>query len=107
MIGYSSQMTGEIIPLEFMVGGKRQTVTLPAGIRVTSAETNVAAARLGLGLVQVPRYRVVDDLETGALVKILGTFPARPLPVHVLYARTSQLSPRVRVFVEWLAKEFA
>ncbi|PLZ00938.1 LysR family transcriptional regulator [Burkholderia sp. WAC0059] len=107
MIGYLSQVTGEVIPLEFMIGGKRQTVTLPASIMVTGAETNVAAARLGLGLIQVPRYRVAEDLAAGALAEVLENFPARPLPVHVLYTRTPQLSPRVRVFVDWLAKEFA
>ncbi|ABE30270.1 bacterial regulatory helix-turn-helix, lysR family protein [Paraburkholderia xenovorans LB400] len=107
MVGYLSQITGEIIPLEFLVAGKRQSMTLPASVMVTGAETNISAARLGLGLVQVPRYRVADDLSAGTLAEVLGKFPPRPLPVHVLYTRTPQLSPRVRVFVDWLAKEFA
>lgn len=107
MVGYLSQITGEIIPLEFLVAGKRQSMTLPASVMVTGAETNISAVRLGLGLVQVPRYRVADDLSAGTLAEVLGKFPQRPLPVHVLYTRTPQLSPRVRVFVDWLAKEFA
>lgn len=107
MVGYLSQITGEIIPLEFLVAGKRQSMTLPASVMVTGAETNISAVRLGLGLVQVPRYRVADDLSAGTLAEMLGKFPPRPLPVHVLYTRTPQLSPRVRVFVDWLAKEFA
>lgn len=107
MVGYLSQITGEIIPLEFLVAGKRQSMTLPASVMVTGAETNISAVRLGLGLVQVPRYRVADDLSAGTLAEVLGKFPPRPLPVHVLYTRTPQLSPRVRVFVDWLAKEFA
>ncbi|WP_186055176.1 LysR family transcriptional regulator [Burkholderia gladioli] len=107
MVGYLSQITGEIIPLEFLVAGKRQSMTLPASVMVTGAETNITAARLGLGLVQVPRYRVADDLSAGTLAEVLGKFPPRPLPVHVLYTRAPQLSPRVRVFVDWLAKEFA
>jgi DNA-binding transcriptional LysR family regulator len=107
MVGYMSQVTGEVIPLEFTVAGKIQTTTLPASIMVTGAETNVAAARLGLGLIQVPRYRVAEDIAAGSLVEILPDFPPSALPVHVLYTRTRQLSPRVRVFVDWLAKEFA
>ncbi len=107
MIGYISQVTGEVIPLEFTSGGKAQTVTLPATIMVTGAETNVAAARLGLGVIQVPRYRVAEDIVAGSLVEILEDFPPSPLPVHVLYTPTRQLSPRVRVFVDWLTKEFA
>ncbi len=54
MIGFLSSATGNIIPLEFMVGGKLHYVTLPTTISVVAAETNVAAALLGLGLIQVP-----------------------------------------------------
>jgi len=28
------------------------------------------------------------------------------MPVHVLYPYNRQLSPRVRVFIDWLAGEF-
>ncbi|CCW19057.1 Transcriptional regulator, LysR family [Sphingobium indicum BiD32] len=107
MIGYMSHVTGEVIPLEFTAAGKVQTMILPASIMVTGAETNVSAARLGFGLIQVPRYRVAEDIAAGSLVEILLDFPPSALPVHVLYTRTRQLSPRVRVFVDWLAKEFA
>jgi DNA-binding transcriptional LysR family regulator len=68
------------------------------------AETNVASACLGLGLIQAPRYRVVS--ESGALVEVLADFPPSPLPVHVLYSHTRQLSPRLRVFIDWMAEQF-
>jgi DNA-binding transcriptional LysR family regulator len=35
-------------------------------VSVTGAESYLAAARLGLGLVQVPRYHVEADLRTPA-----------------------------------------
>jgi DNA-binding transcriptional LysR family regulator len=28
------------------------------------------------------------------------------LPVHVLYSHTRQLSPRLRVFIDWMAEQF-
>ncbi len=107
MIGFLSSATGNIIPLEFMVGGKLRYVTLPTTISVVAAETNVAAALLGLGLIQVPRYRVASDLAAGTLVEVLADFPPSPSPVFVLYPHNRQLSPRVRVFIDWLAAEFA
>ena len=73
---------------------------------VTGPETNVAAACLGIGLIQVPRYRVAAELAAGALVEVLADFPPTELPVHVLYSRTRQLSPRLRVFIEWAAEQF-
>ena len=61
---------------------------------------------LGLGLIQVPRYRVVSELATGALVEVLADFPPTQLPVHLLCSHTRQLSPRLRVFIEWVAEQF-
>jgi DNA-binding transcriptional LysR family regulator len=61
---------------------------------------------MGLGLIQVPRYRVASELASGALVEVLANFPAAPLPVHVLYSHTRQLSPRLRVLIDWTAEQF-
>jgi DNA-binding transcriptional LysR family regulator len=106
MVGYLSANTGEITPLAFSVGGKVHRLTLPDMVTVTGPETNVASACLGLGLIQVPRYRVVSELAAGTLVEVLPEFPPPALPVHVLYSHTRQLSPRLRVFVDWMAEQF-
>src|SRR5262249_38781582 len=76
-------------------------------LSVTAAETMVSAARLGLGLIQVPRYHIATDLERGTLVEVLADFRPSPTPVSLLYPRSRQLSPRVRVFIDWLTQEFA
>jgi DNA-binding transcriptional LysR family regulator len=106
MVGFLASDTSEIIPLAFRAGGEIHRVTLPAMMTVTGPETNVAAACVGLGLIQVPHYRVVSELATGALVEVLADFPPTQLPVHVLYSHTRQLSPRLRVFIEWVAEQF-
>lgn len=107
MIGFVSSATGSVIPLEFLVKGALRQVTLPLTTSVVGAETYVAMARLGLGLIQVPRYRLQADFAAGVLVDVLPNFPPSPSPVYVLYPQNRQLSPRVRVFVDWLAAEFA
>jgi DNA-binding transcriptional LysR family regulator len=81
-------------------------MTLPAMLTVTGPETNVASACLGLGLVQVPRYRISSELASGALVEVLTDFPPPPLPVHVLYSHARQLSARLRVFIDWMVEQF-
>ncbi|CAO4139674.1 HTH lysR-type domain-containing protein [Methylorubrum thiocyanatum] len=102
MVGFVSSRTGQPLPLEFTRGGEVVEVALPARVLVGSADASAAAARLGLGLVQAPRYRFADDLVDGTLVEVLGDFPPTPTPVSVLYPSSRQLSPRVRVFVDWL-----
>lgn len=74
---------------------------------VTGPETNVAAACTGLGLIQVPHYRVEAELASGALVEILSDFPPSPLPVYILYSQTRQLSPRLRVFIDWVIERYS
>jgi DNA-binding transcriptional LysR family regulator len=107
MIGFVSSATGEFFPLEFTVDGAPRHVTLPATLSVVGAETNVVAARLGLGIIQVPRYHVAADLAAGTLVEILAGYPPSQTPVSLLYPHSRQISPRVRVFMEWLTREFA
>jgi len=106
MVGFVSTATGALLPMDFRVEGQRREVTLPTTVTVTTGETMVAAARQGLGLIQVPRYRLGPDLAAGTLVEILADFPPDSMPVHVLYPHSRQLSPRVRVFIDWLAGEF-
>ena len=106
MVGFRSSATGTLIPLEFTVDGALRMVSLPATLSLNGAESFVAAARLGLGLIQVPRYHIEEDLRRGRLVQVLRKFPPSPSPVSVLYPHSRQLSPRVRVFIEWLAKAF-
>ena len=107
MVGFVSSVTGALLPMDFLIEGERKLVTLPGPVSVAGAETMVAAARQGLGLIQVPRYHVAADLAAGTLVEILRNFPPEPMPVFVLYPHSRQLSPRVRVFIDWAASEFA
>ncbi len=80
---------------------------MPANVgALDGAESLVAAARLGLGLIQVPRYHVESDLEQGTLVPVLPDFPPSPTPVSLLYPPNRQLSLRVRVFIDWLVRAF-
>ncbi|KRB61937.1 transcriptional regulator [Rhizobium sp. Root708] len=107
MVGFRSTATGGVLPLEFLVAGNIRNVTLPATITVNAAESFISAARLGLGLIQVPRYHAEKDLADGTLVHVLPDFPLTETPVSLLYPRNRQLSPRVRVFIDWLVKVFA
>jgi DNA-binding transcriptional LysR family regulator len=107
MVGFHSTATGTLLPLEFTIDGKIRNIILPAPVSVNGAESLVAVARLGLGLIQVPRYHVETDLQSEALIEVLPDFPPSPSPVSLLYPRSRQLSPRVRVFIDWISREFA
>ena len=106
MIGLRSLTTGRVRPMEFMVGDGVQEIILPTTISVTGTESFLATARLGLGLVQIPYFHAEQDLAQGTLVQVLAAWPPRPVPVSLLYPRNRQLSPRVRVFLDWAMRLF-
>ena len=106
-VGFISSRTGQIMPLEFTVDGELRHVTLPCRLTVNNSDTMVDLARQGYGLMQAPRYRFRDDLQAGRLVEVLPDFMPSPTPLSALYPQNRQLSPRVRVFIDWVAKVFA
>jgi DNA-binding transcriptional LysR family regulator len=107
MVGFRSSATGAVLPLEFTVaGGEVRRVSLPSSVTVGGAETYAAAARAGLGLIQSPRYRLEADFRRGSLVPVLAETPPTRTPVSVLYPRGKHLSPRLRVFIDWLSGRF-
>jgi LysR family transcriptional regulator, regulator for bpeEF and oprC len=98
---------GKPFSFDYVVDGAVRHVTLPGVVAVTDADAYVACAERGLGLVQLPRYHVARQLAQGTLLEVLPQWQAPALPVSVLHPHARQLSPRVRVFVDWLADVMA
>lgn len=106
-VGFLSSRTGSVMPLEFQVGDGVREITLSSRVTVNEAESLHDLALLGMGLIQAPRYRFQEDLATGRLIEVLPQFPPKPTPLVALYPQNRQLSPRVRVFLDWVAGIFA
>ena len=87
--------------------GQARSVCASTAPARCAADTYRAAALQGLGLIQVPRYSVEQDLADGTLLECLPDTPPSPTSVYVLYPRSRQLSLRVRVFIDWVANEYA
>lgn len=106
MVGFRSSATGSVLPLEFTVGAGLRQVQLPCALTVTGTDTYAAAGLAGLGLIQAPRYRFEAELAAGDLRVVLPAHPPTPLPVSLLYPRAKHLSPRLRVFIDWVVNVF-
>ncbi len=106
MIGFLSSRTREVMPLEFLVDGEVRRAILPGRVTVSGSDMMAALARLGLGLVQQPFYRLRCDLDSGTLVEVLPQHPPPGTPLSILYPQNRQLSPRVRAFIDWAVEIF-
>lgn len=105
-VNYVSSATGRTTGLDFTVNGTVVEIKLDAVVSVSGSELYTGAALTGLGLVQVPRYRIATELAEGRLKIVLPSFPPPRMPVSVLYPHNRLLSARVRVFTQWLGQRF-
>jgi LysR family transcriptional regulator for bpeEF and oprC len=105
LIGYFSAKTGRSYPMDFTREGRRIEIDGPYRIALNDADSYLAAALAGLGVVQiVASARVRASFRSGALKQVLADWTADPLEQYVLWPGRRHLSARVRVFVDWLVE---
>ena len=76
-------------------------------VTVNSAEGLIAAARAGLGIIQIPLFDVCDDIAGNRLEEVLPGFRDDPLPLHILFPHRRGLPLRVRLFADWMAEQLS
>jgi len=106
-VGLRSLTSGALAPFEFVDTQGLMRIDVPAPFSVTGTESYLDGVRLGLGLAQMPVFHVERDLAEGRLRRILPEHKVPSAPVSVLYPRSRQLSPRVRVFIDWIVQQFS
>jgi DNA-binding transcriptional LysR family regulator len=85
----------------------------PASVRVAgnlvsnSGETLRRAALEGLGIGLFPGFLVHDDLDQGALVRLLPEYRPIELSMNAVYPHRHHLSVKVRTFIDLLAHHSA
>ncbi|CAM3947779.1 LysR family transcriptional regulator [Bordetella muralis] len=101
-IGFFSRGNNYRYPFSVIMDGEVQEFEASGWISVSDAECYTTAALAGCGLIQVPRFRLEEHLKTGRLVQVLPEWRCPDLPISALYPFHRQLSPRVRVFIDWV-----
>jgi LysR family transcriptional regulator for bpeEF and oprC len=103
-VNWASPTTRRAEPLDFIVDGKYSQVSLPSRITVSGADAYLGGCLAGLGIAQVSRYRIEQELTSGSMVELLSSTPPPSLPMTVLYPPQRQMPARLRVFVDWLVE---
>lgn len=104
MVHYSQQLGGQAAGFEYFDGKNTTFIKTGGAITVNSTETYRSACLAGLGIIQVPRVGVQSALKEKQLVEILPWFPARPMPLSLLWPHRRNQARRVQVFIEWLSQ---
>ena len=102
---YSYRTRGSVVRLRGS-GGER-SVTVRGRLRVNNGDALLAAALGGLGIAFLPSFIVGDALRAGDLQCLLPDWrDAAEAGVHAVYPASRNLSPKVRVFVDFLSRRF-
>ena len=83
-------------------GGREITVPVSGGFTTNQASAAVEACIAGLGFGLFLSYQVEAPLRAEQLRLVLRDFEPPPLPVSLVYADARMLSPRLRVFLDWM-----
>jgi DNA-binding transcriptional LysR family regulator len=85
-------------------GGRRTEQPIQGRVTVNSILALREMALAGLGIVQVSRSLVIDDLRAGTLHEVLADYPVPSLSVFARYPARKLLPPKTRVFIDALAE---
>lgn len=69
--------------------------TMDGRIVLGSAEAQVEAVKAGFGIAQLATWLIAAELASGELVEILPGQATEGLPLHLVWPRSRQLSPKV------------
>lgn len=58
----------------------------------------------GAGVTLLPDFVAADALSAGTLVRVLADWHIADIPVHAIYPANRHIAPKVRLFVDFLAK---
>lgn len=83
-------------------------VPVQGRLEVNNGDALLAAARQGFGVVMLPTFLAAGDLKAGRLEPVLQDWCEREAGgIHAVFPASRNLSPKVRVFVDFLARRFS
>lgn len=98
-------LSGHADVWEFYNGDERVSVPVQGRYSVTTSLAVRDALLEGFGLSLIPLRYVAEDLATGRLVSLLPDWTKVELSVYAIYPSRHQLSPKLRVFLDFVVAE--
>ena len=90
---------------DFADGRKSISVPVDGAFTCNQAAAAVEACAEGLGVGRFLSYQVESLVAEKKLSIVLEEFEPSPIPIHVVFAHARLMTPRLRVFVDWMKRE--
>lgn len=101
-INHVVRQTGRIRAWRFQQQGKLFSLNLAGQLSIDHAETAIAGAIAGMGIVQFYNFMVGNALSKGYLVPLLQDYAPAGVPIALMYAQKQYLSAKIKVFVAFM-----
>jgi DNA-binding transcriptional LysR family regulator len=75
-------------------------------LRANSGEGLRQAALAGVGIVMQPEVLLAEDVKAKRLVRLLPAWKVPSRPLHVVYVRDRQMTPKLQSFIDFAAERF-
>ena len=86
--------------------GREIPVAISGSVRANNGLVLAAAAAAGRGIAILPSFYLGASLREGKLRRILAEYRLPELGIYAVYPQTAHVPPKVRVFVDFLARRF-
>lgn len=87
-------------------GGRDIAVAVTGNLRANNGIAEREAAVRGVGILLTPSFYVGEELRSGRLRRLLPDYALPELGIFALYPKRNHVPPKVRVFVDFLARHF-
>jgi DNA-binding transcriptional LysR family regulator len=86
----------------FVEAGKPMSVPIDGPFSCNQGAPTLDACAEGLGFGRFLSYQVESLVAQKKLRIVLSEFEPPPIPIHIVFAHARLMTPRVRVFVDWM-----
>lgn len=102
--GFRRPATGRMVPWELNIDGDLVFQDVPAVATFNDVQTEIEAVRAGIGIGQVSRYLIHEDLAGGRLVPLMPQFDSSNVGLYMYYPHRTHIPVRVRRFIDFVAE---
>ena len=86
--------------------GREIPVAVGGNLRANNGIVEAEAAVAGMGVLMTPTFYVGPLIRAGKLRRILTSYRGPEIGIHAVYPQREHVPPKVRVFVDFLARRF-
>lgn len=88
----------------FLRAGEETTVRVAGNLWANNGDALRAAACAGLGVVYLPDFILMDDIDGGRLQALLPEWATPEIPIHAVFPPQRHPSAKLRAFVDFLVE---